>query len=134
MAGCDENIYRSTRGVIEQKCKAACGIRYCHELPQGVYPTPLYEIAISFIGLGLLWIWRRKIRIGGMVFALYLMYNGIERFFIEGIRVNPRYPEYGFNWSQAQYISVLFVLIGFVMAIYLWKKGKRYYPKDQIGA
>ncbi|MEM9546311.1 MAG: prolipoprotein diacylglyceryl transferase family protein [Bacteroidota bacterium] len=130
IAGCDTEAYRETftnRSLaVEQRCQAACGIRYCHQLEQGVYPTSLYEIIISFFGLGLLWIWRKRIKIAGMVFALYLIYNGIERFFIETIRVNERYDYFGLNWSQAQFISVGFIVAGIVGVIYLMKYGKRH--------
>lgn len=130
IAGCDPTAYNATFAdrslAIEQRCQEACGMRYCHELEEGVYPTSIYEIIISFIGLGLLWIWRKKIKIAGMVFALYLMYNGIERFFIETIRVNERYDYFGLNWSQAQFISIGFIVAGVAGALYLLKYGKRH--------
>ena len=130
IAGCDPDAYRATFTnmslEVEQRCQEACGIRYCHELKEGVYPTSIYEIIISFIGLGMLWIWRKKIKIAGMVFALYLIFNGIERFFIETIRVNERYDYFGLNWSQAQFISVGFILAGSIGVVYLLKYGKRH--------
>ena len=130
IAGCDPAAYNETfanRSLeIEQRCQTACGMRYCHELKEGVYPTSIYEIIISFIGLGLLWVWRKKIKIAGMVFSLYLIYNGIERFFIETIRVNERYDYFGLNWSQAQFISIGFILLGIIGVIYLLKYGKRH--------
>ena len=130
IADCDQAAFNETlidRTLeIEQRCKAACGMRYCHELKEGVYPTSIYEIIISFFGLGLLWVWRKKIKIAGMVFALYLIYNGIERFFIETIRVNERYDYFGLNWSQAQFISVGFILFGIGGVLYLLKYGQRH--------
>ena len=130
IAACDPAAFNETLSdrtlAIEQRCKEACGVRYCHELEQGVYPTSIYEIIISFFGLGLLWIWRKKIKIAGMVFALYLIYNGVERFFIETIRVNERYDYFGLNWSQAQFISVGFIIAGIAGVIYLLKYGKRH--------
>jgi len=50
-----------------------------------------------------------------------MVYNGIERYFIETIRVNDKYHVLGLYWTQAQYISVLFVLIGVAGIIYLLK-------------
>ena len=130
IAACDPAAFNETLSdrtlAIEQRCKEACGMRYCHELEQGVYPTSAYETIISFMGLGLLWIWRKKIKIAGMVFALYLIFNGVERFFIETIRVNDRYDYFGLNWSQAQFISVGFVVAGIAGVIYLLKYGKRH--------
>lgn len=128
--GCDPDVYRSVIGnmPVEARCQEACGVRYCHELAEGVYPTSIYEIIISGLGFLAFWVWRRKIKIGGMLFALYLIYNGFERFFIETIRVNERYTYLGFNWSQAQFISVGFMIAGILAALYLWKYGTRYEP------
>lgn len=112
---------RSTEDI----CEAACGIRYCHKLSAPVYPTPIYETALSFIGFGILWAIRKRIKIAGVLFFLYMIYNGTERFFIEQIRVNERYDYMGLNWSQAQYISALFVLIGIAGVLFLlFKSGK----------
>ena len=130
LESCDTETYNSLiadRSLsIEQKCKVACGVRYCHELKEGVYPTSFYETIISLTGVAIFWIYRRRIRIGGMLFAMYLVFNGIERFFIETIRVNEKYNYFGFNWSQAQYISILLILTGIIAMIYLYKNGKRY--------
>ncbi len=126
----DPEIFNSTVGSIEQKCKVASGMRYCHELSPRVYPTPIYEIIASFVGLAILWMIRKKVKIAGTLFCLYMIYNGIERFFIEGIRVNERYNYFGFNWSQAQYISLGFVLVGLVGLIYLYFIQKK--QDDQI--
>lgn len=125
MSIADPEVFKSTVGTVEQKCKAASGVRYCHELSPKVYPTPIYEIVASFIGLGLLWAIRKKVQIAGTLFFLYMVYNGIERFFVEGIRVNERYNYFGFNWSQAQYISLGFVLVGILGLVYLYFIQKR---------
>lgn len=124
--GCDAASFASTAGPVEIKCLAACGQRYCHELAQGVYPTSFYEILMTFAGLGVFWLFRKRIKIGGMVFALYMMFNGVERFFIETIRVNDRYDYFGLGWSQAQWISVGFFTTGLILAIYLYKYGTRH--------
>lgn len=124
MSIADPEVFKATRGAVEERCQAASGIRYCHELSPKVYPTPIYEILASFIGLGLLWVVRKRVHITGMLFCLYLIYNGIERFFIESIRVNDRYNYFGYEWSQAQYISIVFVLLGSIGALYLWRSNK----------
>lgn len=124
MAGVDEDAYRVARGTVEQRCQVASGMRYCHELDPKVYPTPIYEIFLSFLGLGILWFLRRKIKVAGMIFSLYLIYQGIERFCIEHIRVNEKYNLFGFEGlSQAQYISMIFTLLGVAGLIYL--RGKK---------
>jgi prolipoprotein diacylglyceryltransferase len=126
LANCDPEAFKATyetgRMAIEERCQTACGIRYCHELLPKVYPTPVFETIFSLIGFGILWMLRRKIKIAGMLFFLYMIYNGIERFFIEGIRVNEKYELFGFNWSQAQYISIGFLLVGIAGVVYLSKK------------
>ena len=120
--GCDETAFAGAKGYLEDRCQQACGMRYCLELPQPVYPTPIYETILSLIGFGILWVLRKKIKIAGMLFFLYMIYNGIERFFIETIRVNEKYNYFGFDWSQAQYISIGFVTIGILGCIWLYKR------------
>ena len=121
MSFADPEIFRNTIGTVEEKCKAASGMRYCHELNPKVYPTPIYEIVVSFIGLGVLWNLRKKIKVAGTIFCLYLIFNGLERFFVEQIRVNERYNYLGLDWSQAQYISTGFIILGIAGLLYLYK-------------
>jgi len=54
------------------------------------------------------------------LFFIYLALNGVERFYIEKIRVNDRYDVLGFEWSLSQAIAVAFVVIGVAASIYLW--------------
>ena len=115
----DQDAFNAAKGTIEQRCKVASGMRYCHELSPKVYPTPIYEIIASIAGMAILWMFRKRIKIPGMLFCFYLIYNGIERFFVESIRVNERYNYFGLDWSQAQYISIIFVLLGVGGLVYL---------------
>jgi phosphatidylglycerol---prolipoprotein diacylglyceryl transferase len=121
IAGCNADAITSAKGAIEERCKAICGIRYCHYLDPMVFPTPVYETIISLLGFLLLFIMRKRIKIPGFIFFLYMIYNGIERFFIEKIRINEKYKMFGLNLSQAQYISIGFVIIGIAGCLYLWK-------------
>ena len=109
----------------EQSCAASCGMRYCHQLGQGVYPTPIYETLFGLIAFFILYLKRRSFEIPGVLFFFYMIINGVERFLIEMIRVNEKHMLFGLNWSQAQYISVLFVLIGIGGVLYLLKKGRQ---------
>ncbi|GAO43951.1 prolipoprotein diacylglyceryl transferase [Flavihumibacter petaseus] len=95
-----------------------CTGPYCSQLPVGVYPTPLYESIICFVLFGILWYFRKRINVAGRIFALYLVLNGFERFFIEKIRVNTKYSIFGFHPTQAEIISTLLVLSG--IAIWIW--------------
>ncbi len=98
-----------------------CHGPHCHILPFGVYPTPVYEAAIGIILFFLLWNIRKKIVAPGMLFSIYLILNGIERFFIEKIRVNEVYHIFGVTMTQAEIISVLLFLLG-VAGIFYFRK------------
>jgi phosphatidylglycerol---prolipoprotein diacylglyceryl transferase len=97
-----------------EKIKDCVG-NYCNELIPPVFPTPLYESMMCLVMLGILWYFRKKIKTAGVLFFLYLILNGAERFLIETIRVNPRYEAFG-NLSQAQIIAVGLMTIGVIGA------------------
>lgn len=98
---------------------------YCHVLNPGVYPTPFYETIMGIIIFFILWSMRKKIRVPGVLFCWYLVFNGMERFLIELIRVNIKYHFFGINATQAQLISPLFFFAGVIGIIYLNNKAKR---------
>ena len=85
---------------------------YCKHLPLAVFPTPLYEIVMALLIFALLWAIRKKINIPGRLFAIYLIFNGLERFFIEKIRVNTKYSIFGLHPTQAELISSFLVIAG----------------------
>ena len=98
-----------------------CFEGYCTVLPETVFPTPLYEL-IACVGLFfLLWALRTKLRPAGMIFFLFLFFNGLERFFIEKIRVNVHV--WG-NITQAEIISTVLMLAGVAGMIWLRKAQK----------
>jgi phosphatidylglycerol:prolipoprotein diacylglycerol transferase len=102
-----------------------CTDRFCFELSQPVYPTPFYETLMCLVLFAILWSVRKKIRVPGRLFALYLMLNGLERFFIEKIRVNTRINfSSGFQPTQAEVISTLLFLAGLFLWIFLYQKSK----------
>ncbi len=101
-----------------------CVGKYCHHLPVPVFPTPLYETIICLILFGLLWSVRKKLKIPGRLFALYLMLNGIERFFVEKIRVNTQL-DIIFRPTQAELIALLLFLSGLILWIYLGRNHKQ---------
>ncbi|MBN8675763.1 MAG: prolipoprotein diacylglyceryl transferase [Chitinophagales bacterium] len=98
---------------------AGCVGKYCNELPVGVYPTPFYETIACLIIFGILWSLRKKLKVPGTLFALYLMFNGVERFLVEKIRVNTTIDLFGFKPTQAEVISTLLFLSGLALWIYL---------------
>ena len=74
-----------------------------------VHPTQLYEMIIMLFIFVLLWKRRKSKCPDGYIFSVYLILAGIERFFIEFLRMNERVI---FNLTQAQIISILLILSG----------------------
>jgi phosphatidylglycerol---prolipoprotein diacylglyceryl transferase len=96
---------------------ADCVGKFCRVLPEPVYPTPIYEVIVCFILFLILWKIRKSIKLPGMMFGIYLMMNGTERFFVELIRVNTKYNIGGFQFTQAELISVLLFLSGLALVV-----------------
>jgi prolipoprotein diacylglyceryltransferase len=71
---------------------------------------------------GVLWRLRTRIAIPGRLFALYCMFNGVERFFIEKIRVNAEMDFFGMSITQAELISTVTFAAGLVLWFVLGKK------------
>ncbi len=107
---------------------AGCSGSYCNYLPLPVYPTPIYETTICTIFFGILWAIRKRINIYGMLFSIYLVLNGVERFFIEKIRVNEVYQIFGAQITQAEIISSLLIIIGLTGIVYL-----KFFAKQKAG-
>lgn len=98
--------------------------KFCTHLPAPVFPTPFYETVICLILFGILWAVRKKLKVPGTLFALYLMMNGIERFLIEKIRVNTTINLFGFHPTQAELISTLLFLSGLFLWVFLSRKSR----------
>lgn len=110
--------YGYPHNVINEGVQMAnCTGKYCSVLPVAVYPTALYEIITCLALFAVLWAIRKKVNVPGMIFGIYLIMNGIERFFIEKIRVNTKYDIFGFRPTQAEIISTLMVIGG---ALLIW--------------
>ncbi|MDB4083370.1 prolipoprotein diacylglyceryl transferase, partial [Vicingaceae bacterium] len=93
------------------------------------WPTPFYETVMAFIIFGILWSLRKKMLVPGVMFSLYLAFNGVERFFIEKIRINPDYHFLGIEATQAEIIAVLLFMSG-ITGIFFFRKNKnRFVPK-----
>lgn len=98
-----------------------CTGRFCSVLPQPVWPTALYEVIMCIILFSVLWLIRKRITIPGLLFCIYLIMNGIERFFIEKIRVNTEYDILG-GITQAEIISFCLVITGLFFTLFLLRK------------
>jgi phosphatidylglycerol:prolipoprotein diacylglycerol transferase len=114
--------YRYPNNVLSEGIPIeGCMGKHCMILPEPVFPTPLYE-AIACIGLFfVLWYLRRQITIPGMLFSVYLIMNGVERFFIEKIRVNTKYHIGSYDITQAEIISVVLIILG-ITGLIVFKK------------
>lgn len=114
--------YNYPRNVIGEGIPIpGCEGRHCMMLPDAVYPTPFYEAVTCILLFFVLWSFRKKITTPGMMFSIYLLLNGIERFFIEKIRVNTKYHIAGHEITQAEIISSVLIILGITGIIYLRK-------------
>lgn len=115
-----------------------CVGKHCFALHPPVFPTPLYESIACILLFFVLWNVRKRITAPGALFSLYLLINGIERFFIELIRVNTKYHLAGIDFTQAQLISLLLILTGSFGLFYFTRnqnlllKAQSSYPKNDL--
>lgn len=86
-----------------------------------LHPTPIYEFIAGLLIFYFLWKMRKKFRPDGMLFMVYLVLAGMERFLIEFIRLNPRLL---FGLSEAQLISIPLMAIGIGGFIYFNRQFK----------
>jgi prolipoprotein diacylglyceryltransferase len=115
--------YQYPHNVLEEGVPiAGCVGPFCNQLPAGAFPTPLYEAVACIVLFGVLWGVRKRIKITGQMFSLYLILNGLERFAIEKIRVNIKMDLLGFHPTQAELIATSLMVLGLVL--FIWK-GRR---------
>lgn len=97
----------------------------------GVYyiPTFLYESIGLLIGFCILLFFRRRNSTKvGQVTALYLIWYGILRFFIESLRTDSLMIG---SLKMAQLVSSLMLLIGIIMFIFIKFKSKNFYNEKE---
>jgi len=73
-----------------------------------VHPTPIYETLAMGLGAWLLWQMRDRFR-AGVLFAIYLLYAGAERFAVEFLRRN---HEVALGLTAAQLESLAMMAVG----------------------
>jgi phosphatidylglycerol---prolipoprotein diacylglyceryl transferase len=109
------NIINS--GVLMDDCVG----QYCRRLAEPVFPTSIYEAVMALAIGGILWALRKRLRVPATLFFVYLIFNGLERFWIEKIRVNEQYEAVGL--TQAELIATALFVIGVAGVVVLnWKK------------
>jgi phosphatidylglycerol:prolipoprotein diacylglycerol transferase len=106
---------------------SGCNGTNCMVLEYPVFPTSLYESILAFITFGFLWLMRLRIKAPVVLFGLFMILNGSERFFIENIRINHRYPIFGLQLTQAEIISAVLILIGIAVIGCFSKRYKSQY-------
>jgi phosphatidylglycerol---prolipoprotein diacylglyceryl transferase len=80
---------------------------------RSVHPTPIYETLAMGLGAWMLWQLRDRFRLG-VLFAIYLVYAGAERFLIEFLRRN---TDVALGLTAAQLESLGMMLIGTVWIV-----------------
>ena len=91
---------------------------YCYVLENPVFPTPFYETIMCSVLFFFLWAIRKKIHTAGLLFSIYLMLNGVERFLIEKIRVDVEYHIFNIHFKQATLIAIILFICGLLFAGY----------------
>ena len=86
---------------------------------------------MGLILFAILWSIRKKFKTPGRLFGVYLILNGIERFFIEQIRVNTRYDIFGFHPTQAEIISFLLMITGAIIYFRLKSRPPQKAPSQE---
>jgi phosphatidylglycerol:prolipoprotein diacylglycerol transferase len=104
------------------------GIVYSPESPAGqmfpgqaIHPTQLYEMILNLIIFGVLWKVRKKMKIDGHLFLLYVMLYSIIRIFVEHFRADKL--TYLSQISAAQSMGILGIVLSISFMFYL--KGKK---------
>lgn len=104
----------------------------------GVHPTFFYESAWNFVGVVLLYsIWKRALRFDGQICFSYLLWYGIGRFIIEGMRTDSLYffglSFLGYPLRTSQMLSLAMVIVaGGVLVLAFAGKLPRLYPVQKI--
>jgi prolipoprotein diacylglyceryltransferase len=97
-----------------------CTGKFCMQLANPVWPTAFYGVVMSIIIFCILWAIRKHIKVPGALFFIYLAFNGVERFFIEKVRINTEYNILG-GITQAEIISFSLILLGSAGCLILYK-------------
>ena len=118
--------YNYPHNVVNDGIKIAdCAGQHCRVLPEGVFPTSIYETLMMTTIFVILILLRKKInfhtKFPGMLFGIYLTLQGVERMLIEQIRVNNKFKFLTLEVTQAEIIATLLIISG-ITVIYLTHK------------
>jgi phosphatidylglycerol:prolipoprotein diacylglycerol transferase len=84
-----------------------------------VQPTPIYETLSMGLVAWLLWQWRDRWR-PGTLFALYLVFAGVERFLVEFVRRNEHVVG---GLTAPQLEALASIALGLAGLLYLQRRG-----------
>ena len=82
---------------------------------QTVHPTPVYETLAMGLAAWMLWQLRDRFR-AGVLFAIYLLYAGAERFLIEFLRRNEEVAP-GLTTAQLESLAMMLIGAGWILAV-----------------
>lgn len=114
-----------TEDAPEYLANVNCNFDETPYLVADVFPTPMYETIAGIILFFILWSLRKRIRIPGFLFGIYMIFAGMERFFIEKIRVNTLMDFMGMQVTQAEIISSGMMLGGALLMYYTYSRHKK---------
>jgi prolipoprotein diacylglyceryltransferase len=113
-----------------------CIEQHCQVLPLPVFPTPMYEFMECVLIFFILYLIRKRLtNKPGMLFFIFAIFTGIQRYSIEQIRsISDRqlYHVFGHGFKQAELISMALVAAGIVGTIWLsayYKKHPAHMPE-----
>lgn len=105
-----------------------CMEEHCTYLSHAAYPTPLYELLMCTTIFLILWSLRKRYTYQpGILFFIFMMLIGVQRYAIEQWRdVSGRdtYGFFGIQFRQSEIISIIMFTIGAAAVAYLLKKYK----------
>jgi phosphatidylglycerol:prolipoprotein diacylglycerol transferase len=105
-----EGLPPSTAGNMEQLFGMPLPAGTNPSTVLAVHPTQIYEAIIMLAAFAVLWSLRRSTRPLGWIFGLYLVFAGVERFFLEILRAKD--DRLLGPFTVAQLTSVILVVVG----------------------
>ncbi len=87
---------------------------------QPLHPTQLYEMFFNLIIFGILWKMRKKMKVEGHLFFLYVILYSVIRIFVEHFRAD-KLTYFG-DISSAQSIGVIGIVLSLIFMIAMKKR------------
>lgn len=113
------------------------GLVYSPESPAGqmfpgqpLHPTQLYEMIFNLIIFGILWKVRKKVKVDGHLFLLYVILYSLIRIFVEHFRADKLI--YFGDVSAAQSLGIVGIVVAFTLMLAL-KRKKTQTPYSAVG-